>query len=149
MPKNEIAALSSGSCLQPSSETHPLTGRMMKMAANALELVLGRDLALNELGGLATDLGQLLADLGLQILVDLQDLQLGFRDLAPGLSDGGDERTALAFETRGVALERRHALELHEVLAPQIADAFELLGDQLDLPLLRLDLIAEAVDLLL
>ena len=53
---------------------------------------------------------QLLADLGAQILVDLQDLQLGFGDLALGLGDRGYERPALPFEPRRIALERGHAL---------------------------------------
>ena len=84
---------------------------------------------------------ELLADLGAQILVDLQDLQLGLGDLALGLGDRGDERAALALEARGVALERGHALDLDEVLAPEVAHALELLRDQLDLALLRGDLV--------
>ena len=86
---------------------------------------------------LPCDLAQLLGDLAAQFLVDLQDLQLDLGDLALRLGGRGDELAALAFEARRVALERRHALDLHQVLAPEIADALELLPDQLDLALLR------------
>ena len=43
--------------------------------------------ALDEFGQLAPDLGQLLADLGAQILVDLQDFQLDLGHAALGLGD--------------------------------------------------------------
>jgi hypothetical protein len=40
---------------------------------DALGLVVGRDLALHELGDLAANVGQLLADLGAEVLLDLDD----------------------------------------------------------------------------
>ena len=86
---------------------------------------------------LPCDLAQVLGDLAAQFLIDLQDLQLDLGDFALGLGGRGDELAALAFEAGRVALERRHALDLHEVLAPQIPDPFELLPDQLDLAFLR------------
>jgi len=43
---------------------------------DALELVLGGDLALDEFADLAVDLAQLLGDLAGGVLVDLNDLQL-------------------------------------------------------------------------
>ena len=101
---------------------------------DALELVLGRDLALDELGDLVVDLAQILADLAAQVLVDLHDLQLGLGDLALGLRRSRRSScAALAFEARRVALQRREARDLHQVLAPQLAHAVELLLDQLDL----------------
>src|SRR5829696_9150057 len=125
---------------------HPV---LRRSDIDALQLVLGRDLALDELGNLALDLAQVLGNLAAQILIDLQDLQLDLGNLALGLSGRGDELAALALEARGVALERRHALDLHEVLAPEIPDALELLADQLGFALLRRDLAGEALDLLL
>ena len=95
------------------------------------------------------DLAQVLGDLAAQFLIDLQDLQLDLGDLALGLGGRGDELAALAFEARRVALERRHALDLHEVLAPEIPDPLELLPDQLGLAFLRRHLTGEALDLLL
>src|SRR5215203_5224162 len=125
---------------------HPV---LRRSDIDALQLVLGRDLALDELGNLALDLAQVLGNLAAQILIDLQDLQLDLGNLALGLGGRRDELAALALEARGVALERRHALDLHEVLAPEIADALELLADQLGFALLRRDLAGEALDLLL
>ena len=54
----------------------------------ALELVLRRHLALDEFADLAVDLAQFLGDVAAEILVDLENLQLGLGDLALGL--GGD-----------------------------------------------------------
>src|SRR5215208_6318904 len=125
---------------------HPV---LRRADVDALQLILGRDLALDELGDLALRLAQVLGDLAAQFLIDLQDLQLDLGDFALGLGGRGDELTALAFEAGRVALERRHALDLHEVLAPEIPDPLELLPDQLGLALLRRHLTGEALDLLL
>ena len=54
---------------------------------DALQLVLGGDLAFDQFADLGLDLAQVLADLAAQVAVDLQDLQLGLRDLAFGLRD--------------------------------------------------------------
>jgi hypothetical protein len=54
---------------------------------DTLELVLGFDLLLHQLGRLAADLGKVLADLRAHILIDLENLQLRFGDLALGLGD--------------------------------------------------------------
>jgi hypothetical protein len=48
----------------------------------ALELILGRHLALDEFADLAVDLAQLLGGVARLLLVDLEDLQLGLDDLA-------------------------------------------------------------------
>jgi hypothetical protein len=122
---------------------------------DALQLVFGRHPPLGELGALAADLGQLLADLGAQILVDLQDLELDLGDASLGLGDRGGERTALAVQARRVALEGGHAVERHQVLLPQAADAAQLLLVPVDLLglgrhllVVADDLLAELVDLL-
>jgi hypothetical protein len=111
-----------------------------------LQLVFGRDLAFDVFRQLALDLAQFARDLAAQILVDLDDLELGLADLSLGLGGRGDERTALAFETSGVALERRHALDGNQVLAPQIAHALEFLADEFGFALLGRDLAGEALD---
>src|SRR5215207_2305939 len=123
---------------------HAILGRP---DVDTLELILGRDLALDELGDLALGLAQVLGDLRAQVLIDLQDLQLDLGDLALGLSDRGHELAQFPSEPYRVALERRHALDLDEVLAPQVAHAFKLLTDELDLALLRRGLAREALDL--
>ena len=76
------------------------------------------------------DLAHVLGDLAAQILIDLDDLQLGLGDFAFGLRDRGDQLRALAFEPRGVALERGQPRDLHKIVFPELADAFELLADQ-------------------
>ena len=76
---------------------------------DALQLILGRDLALGQLGDLGLDLAQLLGDLAAQLLVDLDDLQLDLGDLALRLGGRGDELAALALEPRRLALERGDA----------------------------------------
>ena len=116
---------------------------------DALELVFGGDFLLDEFGGLAANVGEVLADLGAHVLVDLQDLDLGLGDLALGLRDRGDKLSALAFEARLLALQRGDAGELDELLAPQLADALQLLLDPLDLLVLGGDLRDEAADFFL
>src|SRR5262245_2790609 len=116
---------------------------------DALELVLGRNPFFNQLRGLCPDLGQLLAHLAAKILIDLQDLELGFGDFAPGLGDRGDQRSSCSQQPRRVSFQSHKACDWDEVLAPQFAYAFELLTDQLDFPRLAGDLLLEAADLLL
>ncbi|MGZ8387204.1 MAG: hypothetical protein ACXWVE_02955 [Rhodoplanes sp.] len=55
---------------------------LRRAEVDALELVFGRRDALFELRDLALRLAQLLEHLGAEILVELDDLQLGFADLA-------------------------------------------------------------------
>src|SRR5439155_21442797 len=52
---------------------------------DAAELILGGDLALDELADLVVGLAQILGYLADHVLVDLDDLQFGFGDLALGL----------------------------------------------------------------
>ena len=51
------------------------------------QIVLGGDQALGKLAAVAFGLAQLIGNLRTVIGIDLQDLQLGFGDLAPGLGD--------------------------------------------------------------
>ena len=55
------------------------------------QLVFGRDLALDEFADLVVGLAQILGDVADHVLVDLDDLQFGFGDLALGLRDRGDD----------------------------------------------------------
>ena len=98
-----------------------------------LELVLGRRDALLELGDLALRLAQVLEHLGAEILVELDDLQLGLADLAARARDVGDELAALALEPRLVALQLREARDGDQILLVEVGDADELLADQLEL----------------
>ena len=116
---------------------------------DALELIFGGDLALDEFAELGVDLAHVLGDLAAQVLIDLDDLQLSLGDLAFGLGDGGDQLPAFALEPRAVALERGEPGDLHEIVFPELAHAFELLADQRDLPRLGVLLRGEAADLVL
>ena len=78
---------------------------LRRAQVDALELVLGRRDPLLELGDLALRLAQILEHLGAEILVELDDLQLGLADLAARAGDVGDELAALALQPRLVALE--------------------------------------------
>ena len=63
---------------------------------DALELIFRRRHALLELGDLALGLAQVLEHLGAEILVELDDLQFGFADLAAGARDLRDDTGPLA-----------------------------------------------------
>ena len=90
---------------------------------DALELVLGGDLALDELADLAVDLARLLGDLAAQIAVDLDDLQFGLRDLACGLRGLRDQLRGFALQPHRLAFELGQLGERDELLLPQIVDA--------------------------
>src|SRR6185312_11273525 len=97
---------------------------------DALELVLRRDLALDELAIFGVDLAHVLSDLAAQILINLDDLQFGLGNLALGLRNCGEQLRPLAFKPRGVAFERGQPRDLHEVVFPELAHPVELLADQ-------------------
>ncbi len=88
---------------------------------DALELVLGGDLALDEFADLAVDLARLLGDLAAQIAVDLDDLQLGFGDLAGGLRGLRDQLPGFAIEPRRLALKFGQLGERHKLVLPEIS----------------------------
>src|SRR5205814_6529719 len=115
----------------------------------ALELVLRGDLALDELADLGLDLAHLLGDVAAQVLIDLDDLQLGLGDLALDLGRRGDQLAAFALEPRLLALERREPGELNQILRPKLLDARELASDQAELLILSALLCGEAPRLLL
>jgi hypothetical protein len=96
---------------------------------DALELILGSDTTLSELGGLALDLAQLLHHLLAQDLVDLDDLKLGLGDAPLGLSDRGDELALLAVEIGRLAFQSSLAADRDQALLIEPADTGELLLD--------------------
>jgi HlyD family type I secretion membrane fusion protein len=77
---------------------------------DALELVLRRHLALDELADLALDVAQLGRHLALEVLVELDDLQLGLGDLTLRGGDRGDELALLAVEAQAAAKRKQTAL---------------------------------------
>ena len=64
---------------------------------DALQLIHRRDLAFDQFRDLGADVGQLLGHVAAQVLVDLDDLQLGLRNLSLALRHCRDELSALAF----------------------------------------------------
>ena len=97
---------------------------------DASQLVFGGDLAFDELRDLALHFGDFLCHLGSKVLIDLEDLQLDLRGPALRLSGRRDELPALALKSCRVPLKRRNPLDRHEVLPPQVADGFELQGNE-------------------
>src|SRR5262249_44983853 len=104
---------------------------------DALQLVLGGDLPLGQLGNLGPDIGEILADLGSQILVNLNDLKLELGNLAFGLGSNARQLASLPLKPSGVALERIQPGERNEILLVETAYAFKLLVNEIDLALLR------------
>src|SRR5262252_2477392 len=115
---------------------------------DAHELVLGGDLALDQLGHLALDLAQLLRDLASQLLIDLDDLELGLGDLGASLRDRGSELAMLSLDPHRFAFELGQTRDRDEPLRPQKSHTFQLAADQLDLALLGVGLLGEALDFL-
>src|SRR5262245_24321268 len=114
---------------------------------HALELILRRRHTLLELGDLALGFAQVLEHLGAEILIELQDLQLGLAVLGARAGDRRDELAALALEPRLVALQRHEALNADEVLLVELGHADQLLADELDLVFLGLLLRHQSGDL--
>ena len=83
-----------------------------------------------------------------EVLIDLQDLQLGLGDLALGLRGRGDELATLALQPRFLALQRGQTIDLNQVLLPQILYALQFLLDQRDFLVLGVLLRLQAGDLL-
>lgn len=125
--------------------TKPVCG---ERRSTALELVLGRGDPLLELGDLALRLAQVLEHLGAEILVDLDDLQLGFADLTARPGDVGDELAALALRSRLVALKLGNAGDGDETFLVKLGNPSELLLDELELGLFCRLLRRQAADLL-
>ncbi|MEY9250897.1 hypothetical protein ABH990_001895 [Bradyrhizobium ottawaense] len=115
---------------------------------DAAKLVFGGNLALDQLADLVVGLAQILGDLAHHVLVDLDDLELGLRDLALGLGARSDVLRAFAVETGRVAFELGQTRDLHQTLVVKLAHAGELVLHQRDLLILGLLLGAEPRDLL-
>src|SRR5262245_13232202 len=105
---------------------------------DAFELVLGRDLALDELADFAVDLAQFLRDFAGKILIYLQNLQRGLGDLAFCLRRGRNQLTAFTVEPGRLALERREPGELNQILVPKITHACKLSLDERNFFCLRI-----------
>jgi hypothetical protein len=90
---------------------------------DALELILRRNLAFDELADLVLDFAQLLGDVAAEVLVDLDNLQLGLGDLAFDLSSRGNELATLALEPGLLALELGEPGEVDEVALVELFDA--------------------------
>ena len=103
---------------------HVAFGAASRADVDAFQLVLGRDLAFQELSDLALGLAQLFCDLACEFPIDLHDLQLGLGDLAIGLSTEGNElrplavepcRLAFEFEWRPPNQSKQYTLHLHDL----------------------------------
>ena len=116
---------------------------------DALELVLGGDLALHELADLAVDLARLLGDLAAEIAVDLDDLQFGLRDLAGGLGGLRNQLRGFTLQPHRRALELGQFCERDQLLLPQIVDALLFALDQLGFLFLGLALRLQAANFLI
>src|SRR5262245_45054994 len=99
---------------------------------DALELVFGRDLALDELADLGVNLAQFARHLAAEILINLDDLQLDLADLATRLGYSRDRLCTLALEARCLSFKRDQSIDLYQVLVPKRPYAFELTLNQLD-----------------
>src|SRR5215475_7905146 len=98
-----------------------------------LELILGRDLALDKFSDLAVDLAQFLGNLAAEVLIDLEDLKLDFGDLAPNLRRGGDRLCEFTLETSSFALQQGEAVYLDEIFFPEAPHPGQLTLDQFNL----------------
>jgi len=112
------------------------------------QLVLGRDPPLGQFRGLGAVLGQILADFRAQILIDLDDAELGLGNFAAVLRDLGKQDAVVALKARRLALLGGQPPELDQVLLPKLACALQLLLDPLDLFVLGRQLLLGAPDLL-
>ena len=122
--------------------------RVGRANVDALELVVGGDHALDQLGDLALRLAQVFQDPAAEFLIKLDDLQLGLADPGAGARDLGNELAAVAFEPGPLALQRHVAGDADKVLLVEIGDADQLFGDEFDLAFLGLLLRGEPTDLL-
>src|SRR6266566_8441578 len=74
---------------------------------DVLELIFRRHLALDEFPDFHVDLAQLPRDFAAQVLIDLDNLQLGFGDLAARLRRRRERLRAFALEPHRFPFERR------------------------------------------
>src|SRR6185437_14202968 len=113
------------------------------------ELVHRRRPAFSRLGKLALCFDQILADLGAEILIDLDNLQLDLRHLAPRLGNRAGQLTTLTLETGRITFQGGQSAHRHEIFLKQRADTFEFLVDEINFLLLGVELPQIALDFLL
>ena len=101
-----------------------------------------------EFGDLAFGLAQVLEHVGAEILVELEDLQFRFADLAAGARDFGHVLALLAEQPRLVALQRVQPGNGHQVLGVERVDALEFLVDEFYFLVLAVLLRGQAADFL-
>lgn len=86
-----------------------------------IQLIDRRSLALAQLGEFRPRFDQILADFRPQVLVDLNDLESDFGNLALRLSDHSCQLATLAFEAGGIALEGVEPRDRHQTFARDCA----------------------------
>src|SRR5262249_40638185 len=94
-----------------------------------LQLILGSNLALDELAYFAVDFTHLFRNFTAQVHIDLNDLELDFGDLHFRLRYGGNKLRLFAIEPRRLPLQLRKPSQRHQVLPEQIAHSVELAID--------------------
>ena len=119
---------------------------MRRANINAPEFVRGRISALLQFRDLCLGFAQILEHVGAEILIELEDLQLGLGDFAARTGDIGNQLTALPLQPRLVPLQLHVTLVRYEILLIEFGDADKLLADVLDFAVLRLLLGGEAAD---
>src|SRR5712691_506673 len=80
------------------------------------ELILRGSSLLPELGDLGIRVAEIVEHSRLEILVELEDLELGLADLSALAGDRRDQLAALALEVCRVALQRRQLVAGREIL---------------------------------
>ena len=133
---------------------HPAVLR--RAHVDALELVLGRDLALDQLGPILPRISASSLPTSVRRSWSICMIFSSISAILPlAWAIEAISCAALAVQARRVALQRGHAVERHQVLLPQAADAAQLLLVPVDLRglgrhllVVADDLLAELVDLL-
>ena len=115
---------------------------------DALELVLGSSHPLDKLGNLALRFAQVLQHFGAEILVELDDLQLGFADLGARARNVGDELTAFAAEPRLLALQLHETGNADKIFLVELGNANQFIADKRNLLFLGLGLRSETANFL-
>ncbi len=113
-----------------------------------LQLIFRGDTAFVQLSLLGLDLAHVFDHLGLEILIELDDLQLGLGNFSLRLGGGGRQLAPLTLEARHLALRRRVLGDGYQFLHPKLVLALQLDLHELQLFDLRLLLRGETTNLL-
>src|SRR5262245_58985237 len=89
------------------------------------------------IGELALRLTQVFQNLGAEVLIELQDLQLDLACFSLGSRHVSGQRIALALQPRLVPAQLHHPLDADQVLCEKLLDSGKLLVDQPQLAILR------------